>query len=142
MSELPMSPLRPKPRPRARPKPSEPVNLGFAEHLALFLHALHRNEAPGLLENLAAGPRAQAQRFWERLAASDSATRQAYLAREFGVAAVARERIKALLSTTPPALSAAIARHVHGRRASAASALCPAMDAFAARLVREALREG
>ncbi|MEW5739553.1 MAG: hypothetical protein AB1938_11540 [Myxococcota bacterium] len=121
--------------------------LAFAERVALYAYSLHRDRLPDLLEGLAAGPRKSAERYVEELKAADSATRQARLSLEFGTLPDALERVQQLIVEASPALRCALVRHLppplrarfsHLERP--ADATPAAMDAFAARLVREVLR--
>jgi hypothetical protein len=122
--------------------------MAFPERLALYLYAMHRDQAPVLLEALADTPRTRALAFMEDLKVVDSAQRQARLTREFGARPDALPRVEALLLTSAPPLRRAIVGclppalqahfpHLHG----GAGATAPAMMALAARLAREAVRE-
>ena len=119
---------------------------GFPERVALYLVALHRERAATLLEGLSAAPRARAEAYMEELIRCDSAMRQARLTREFGTLPDAIEHLQQLVVDASPPLRRALARHLppafRARFAhlEGGEAPPPAMDAFAARLVREVLR--
>jgi hypothetical protein len=121
--------------------------LTFAERMALYLYSLHRDRLPELLDGLADEPRKDAMAYVDELKATDSATRQARLTLEFGTLPDAFERVQRLILEASPTLRCALVRHLppalrtrfpHLDRPSGAPT--PAMDAFAARLAREAIR--
>jgi hypothetical protein len=126
-----------------------PVNhvVGFPERLALYVYALHKERTPALLEGLSDGPRARAAAYVEDLRACDSAMRQARLTKEFGTLPDAVDRVHQLVVEASPPLRRAIVRHLPPALRSRFAHLDrpgdswpPAMDALAARLVRETLR--
>lgn len=128
-----------------RPARNAPVE--FPERLALYVHAMHREQASALLDALAEKPRARALAYVEDLKAIDSAQRQARLTREFGTRPDALDRVAKLLVDAAPPLRRAIVRHLPAALRSrfphldGPEAPCPpAMDALAARLAREAIR--
>ncbi len=80
------------------------TNLSAVERLVLFVFGLHKTQAPTLLEGVCDSKRPAALRLLAELGATDSATRQARLAREFGDRPDASERMAMLLAEAPPAL--------------------------------------
>ncbi|MFO0594292.1 MAG: hypothetical protein U0228_03280 [Myxococcaceae bacterium] len=121
--------------------------MGYPERLALFIAALHKNEADKLFAGLAPKLEMRARGCAKELAEWDSARRQARLAHEFGVRPDAPERLKQLVLSATGDLRAAIVAHLppavrrHYPQFSAPSAqFSEATRAIAARLVREAMR--
>ncbi|MBE2251778.1 MAG: hypothetical protein IAE78_19740 [Myxococcus sp.] len=117
---------------------------GFVERTTLFVVALKKAQAIELLDGFAEPLRQRSRVFAQQLSDLDSPTRQARLAIEFGVRDGARERIKALLDQSPLALRAALMSQLPStlrpEGAPAAPTASPALQALAARLVREATR--
>lgn len=134
-------------RPASKGRPARNAPVEFPERLALYVHAMHREQAPTLLDALADQPRARALAYVEDLKAIDSAQRQARLTSEFGTRPDALDRVgkllvdaspplrRAIVSFLPPALRARFP-HLDGP----AEPCPPAMEALAARLAREAIR--
>ena len=130
----------------ARVRPSRATRAGsLTRRIALFVCALHGEDAPRLLEGFADATRREAERFARRLAETDSATRQARLACEFGLRADAGDRIKQLVLEASPALRQVIAAQLPAQW----RALFPhlpgvvgseALRQLATRLIREATR--
>jgi hypothetical protein len=121
--------------------------LSAAEKLTLFVCALHKSEAPRLLEGLAGPRRRRALHFAQTIASWDSAKRHARLTCEFGVKHDAVKRITALVvSASPSFRGALVAALPPSFRAQFPQfqndeKLFPvAVRAVAARQVREALR--
>jgi hypothetical protein len=121
--------------------------VGFPERVAMYVHALHRESTPALLEGFAEGPRARALAYVEDLQACDSGMRQGRLTREFGTQPDAIDQVQRLIVQASPPLRRAIVRHLPPALRSRFAHLDrpgdtwpPAMDALAARLVREVLR--
>src|ERR1700712_2029956 len=83
-------------------------NLSFIERVTLFIASMHKSRADELLEGFVEPKRYTAQQFYRHVGRWSSATRQARLAREFGVQPQAIERLQALISNSPPRLRAAI----------------------------------
>lgn len=143
-----MKPTRVSRPPPSRRGPGDVEVPGFPERIALYLYALHRDQAPALLESLAEAPRAAAQMYLEELQGLDSALRQARLTRDFGARPDALQRANELIVNASPPLRRALVRHLPPHlRARFPHLDTPgvppgplAMEALAARLVREALR--
>jgi hypothetical protein len=120
--------------------------LSFAERVALFVFALHREQTDALLGHLAEPQRRLATGLVGELTRCDSATRQARLTREFGARPDASLRLRELIVDASPAMRLALVEQLpEAQRAlfphlHSAAATPPAMRAVAARLVREALR--
>lgn len=135
-------------RPASSPgRPARNAPVEFPERLALYVHSMHREQAPALLEALAEAPRARALAYVEDLKAIDSAQRQARLTREFGTRADAFDRVAKLLVDAAPPLRRAIVRYLPAALRARfphldgpAEPCPPAMDALAARLAREVVR--
>ncbi|MBL8919698.1 MAG: hypothetical protein JNJ54_12595 [Myxococcaceae bacterium] len=130
---------------KARVGKKDPARvMGFVEQTTLFVVALKKERATELLEAFGQAHRQRARVFAQQLADLDSPTRQARLALEFGPRDGLRERVERLLSSSPPALRAALCAQLPPafRPASppAATPVSPALKALAARLVRETLR--
>jgi hypothetical protein len=118
---------------------------GFAEHLAIYLCAMHRDEGDALLEGLA--HKKSAASLFHQLVQGDSASRQAALTKEFGIRVDAKERIHALVVQAPAALRSQIVKSLpanlrghfpHLEREDTEAS--PALVALAQRLVRETMR--
>lgn len=143
-----MKPTRVSRPPQSRRGPAEVEVPGFPERVALYVYALHRDQAPALLEAFAEAPRSTAEAYVDELKGLDSALRQARLTREFGARPDALQRANALIVTASPPLRRALVRHLppHLRArfphldTPGAPPANPAMEALAARLVRETLR--
>lgn len=121
--------------------------MGFAERVALFVGAIHRQRADELLSGLAPGHRERAVAFAQDMTQWDSARRQARLAHEFGVRHDAGERIRQLVVRTSGDLRAAIVaslppavRSRFPQFKGGAETFPLAVRALAARLVKEASR--
>lgn len=124
----------------------------LAERLALFTFAMAKEQAPALLEMLAAPHRGRAGEYLRQVAGLDSASRQGRLARELGERSDAPERLRKALSDMSPRQRAIAYRKLpsylrtlmppDGATASGASPEedSPALRAFAERLVKEAVR--
>jgi hypothetical protein len=129
--------------PPSRPRPRRATIQ--AERLALFLCALHREEAAELLEGLAPASRRRAQAFAAEVLGWDSSRRQALLLLELGPRDQPEERVQALLEEAPAALRDAVGEALPGelRRhrpgATDGRPPSPGLRRLAARLVREAL---
>jgi hypothetical protein len=119
----------------------------FGERVALLAVCLGGAGAVELLTGLADGPKASASVLPRIMRASDSATRQARLTHEFGDRRDALRRLEELILDSPPDLRFAIAMElpktfqVQFPHLLAPSETCPARQSFAARLVREAIRQ-
>ena len=83
-------------------------DLSFVERVALFLKTLHKAEAGELLEGFVEAKRYTANQFCRHFGRFDSPTRQARLAREFGVQPEALERLRQVVARSPPRLQSAI----------------------------------
>jgi hypothetical protein len=116
------------------------------ERLALFLGALHRDEAEALLLGLARDLRPRALAFHREALGWDSARRQARLALEFGPQDRQLERARRLVREAPGRLAEAIvavlpaALQGHFPPPGPAEGTAPALRLLAVRLVREALQ--
>lgn len=125
-----------------------PKGLGFEERVALFVCALHREQAAELLAGFAEAPRRCAESFAKMVSNWDSSTRQARLTREFGAHTDALDRLQQLIVESPPALRCAIAEQLPEAWRSRFPHLAPSpgmpstplMAQLAARLVRETVR--
>lgn len=133
---------------KARVAKKDPARVtGFVEQTTLFVVALKKDRATELLEGFGQAHRQRARVFAQQLADLDSPTRQARLALEFGPRDGVRERVERLLTSSPPALRAALCAHLPPAIRPAApaapakaSAMSPALKALALRLIRETLR--
>ena len=121
--------------------------MGFAERVALFVGAIHRQRADELLSGFAPPHRERAVAFVGEMKQWDSARRQARLAHEFGVRQDAGERIQQLVVRTSGELRAAIVaslppavRSQFPQFKGGAETFPLAVRALAARLVKEASR--
>jgi hypothetical protein len=125
---------------------SQKVNraFGFAEHVAIYLCALHREEGAQLLGGLQDSNNALA--LFNNLISGDSGTRQAALTKEFGLRGDAQERVHALIVESPPLLRSAIAKalpqqmRVRFPHLDSSVSISAAIQVLAERLVREAMR--
>jgi hypothetical protein len=130
-----------------RHRKEAPRVMGFPERVALFITALHKQQADELFAGLAAPMHKRASHFSSDMKLWDSARRQARLAHEFGVRADAPERLKKLvLSVEGPLRAAVVACLPPAMKRDFPQFTTPApsfpepVRALAARLVREATR--
>ncbi len=125
-----------------------PQALSFVERVTLFIQSLHKAKANELLEGFVEPKRYTANQLCRHIGRWDSATRQARLAREFGVQPDALERLRAVISQSPAPLRAAISETLPDQLRAAfprlksvpARAPSPALRSRAQRLVHEAVR--
>lgn len=122
------------------------------ERLALFTCALAREQAPALLEMLAAPHRGRAAEYLRQVSALDSASRQGRLARELGERADAPERLRKVLAELsprqravaylrlPPYLKRLVLAEGATARSQSPEEDPPVLRAFTERLVKEAIR--
>jgi len=89
-------------------KPEEDQQLGFAEKVALFVTAKHKEQATTLFEGLAPRERERALEFSTRVRTWDSARRHARLAWEFGVKPDAEDRLEVVVGGVSGALRDAV----------------------------------
>lgn len=130
-----------------RRKPQAPKEMGFPERVALFVGALHRQQADALFEGFSSEAQQRAIAFAAEMKQWDSARRQGRLAHEFGVSRDAGERLQqlvvmtggelraAIVASLPPAVRAQFPQFTGG-----AETFPVAVRALAARLVKEASR--
>lgn len=130
-----------------RQKPKEARNLGFAERVALFVTAMHRDRAEMLLAGMATESQARATQFAAHVKQWDSGRRQARLSHEFGVRPGAADRLKevvvgvggvlraAVVASLPPAM-----RQQFPQFKGEVESFPEVVRGVAARLVREAGR--
>ena len=124
----------------------------LVERLALLTCAMAREQAPALLEMLAAPHRGRAAEYLRQVAALDSASRQGRLAREFGERTDAPERLRKALAELsprqrtiayprlPPYLRTLMSQEGATAANRSAEEDAPALRAFTDRLVKEAVR--
>ncbi len=136
-----------KPRPRDAPE----AQRRFEADLTLFTVGFAKGEAVGLLDGLARFERARTQQLARELAALDSASRQARVARTFGARPDAAPRLRELFSGAgallqrlmyrelPPYLKTTFPALASGTVPDA-DTTCPARDGWAVRLAKEATR--
>ena len=122
------------------------------ERLALLASAMAKEQAPALLEMLAAAHRGRAAEYLRQVAGLDSASRQGRLTREFGERNDAPERLRKTLaelsprqravaySRLPPYLRALMTPEGATAANRFADEEPPALRAFVERLVKEAVR--
>lgn len=128
--------------------PPDPPSLAL-EPLVLLVHTLARERAPALLEGLASPQAAAARVLLASVQALGSAQRQGRMARTFGSALDAPERLRGLVHEASPALVRELLarlppyhRALFPARAPAPAAVpvAPLLARLAARLVLEASR--
>lgn len=121
-----------------------PRSLSFAERVALFVCAMHRDQTSALLDCFADRPKARARAFAEQIRQWSSSIRQARLSREFGPRVDELKRLEQVLVDAPPLLRSAVAEQLSASQRSAfphlspSGVVSPAIRALARRLVREA----
>lgn len=131
---------------KARVRQRDPAReMGLVERTTLFLVALKKDQALGLIDGFGEAARQRARVFAQQVSDLDSPTRQARLALEFGVRDGVRDRVGKLLAEAPPALRAALASLLPASLRPRdvpppTEAPSPALQALAARLIREASR--
>jgi hypothetical protein len=123
-----------------------------AERLALFTCAMAREQAPALLEMLAAPHRGRAAEYLRQVSGLDSASRQGRLSRELGERKDAPERLRKAFTELsprqraiayprlPPYLRALMSQEGATAANRSAEEDPPALRAFTDRLVKEAVR--
>jgi len=131
-------------------KTRHPSLEGCLERLALFTAIFAPDRAPRLLEQLSADIREEALQHSRHLASLEQASRQGRVARVFGERPDAGARLRALLAEARPGLARELwARMPPHHRASlhelarldpVEPRLSSAMNALAARLIKEATR--
>ncbi len=121
--------------------------LGFAEKVALFVTAMHKDQATTLLDGLAPRERERAHEFSTEVRRWDSARRHARLAWEFGVKPDAEDRLEVVVGGVQGALREAVIalipptmRNRFPRRQGGEESVPDVVWGVAARLVREASR--
>ncbi len=130
-----------------RRKHEGPRVLGFAERVALFICAIHKQRADELFAGMAAPLQKKATEFASSMQQWDSGRRQARLAHEFGVRPDAGERLQQLVVRADGELRAAIVaslppvvRRQFPQFQGGVESFPVAVRAVAARLVKEASR--
>lgn len=124
--------------------------LDFAQKVALFVTAMHKDKAVALLDGLAPRERERAQAFSGDVRGWDSARRHARLAWEFGVRPDAEEKLEVLVAGVSGGLREAVVallplamQRRFPRRAGGVGGAESAPDlvwGVAARLIREVSR--
>jgi len=142
---------RPERTERYEPRTPE-QDARLAERLALLACAMAKEQAPALMEMLAAPLRGRATEYLRQVAALGSASRQGRLVRELGERGDAPERLRRLLSDMsprqraiaypglPPYLRTLMPPDGATACAPAGAEEPQALHAFAHRLVKEAIR--
>lgn len=128
-------------------KPAEMQPLDFAQKVALFVTAMHKDKAVALLEGLAPRERERAQAFSGAVRSWDSARRHARLAWEFGVRPDAEDRLEVVVGGVSGALREAVVallplamQRRFPRRVGGVESAPDLVWGVAARLIREVSR--
>lgn len=128
-------------------RPSETLPLDFAQKVALFVTAMHKDKAVDLLDGLAPRERERAQTFSSEVRSWDSARRHARLAWEFGVRADAEDKLEVVVGGVSGALREAVVallppamQRRFPRRMGGAESAPDLVWGVAARLIREVSR--